>query len=135
MFLQPWKNRNRNWIENFFEDDFFKSFLEPKEGGFYPEMDIKSIKDKYLISLDLPGLSKEDVHIKLDNNILTITGERKTEKSDILRSERSYGKFERTLRLDNEINMDDIKAEFSNGVLEISIPKSIRGDPKTIEIK
>jgi HSP20 family protein len=92
-------------------------------------------------NVDLPGMSKDEINIHIDNNILTISGERKTKeetkKDDYYKIESSFGKFERTLSLPDDVDAENIHAESSDGVLEIVIPKMNRKieQVKKIEIK
>lgn len=104
-----------------------------------PLADISENKDSFLINVDLPGIDKKDVKISYTEGQLTISGERKQEKetnnSTYHRVERSYGKYYRSFNLPKEIKADNIDAEFKNGQLMITIPKSEEVKPKEIEVK
>lgn len=104
-----------------------------------PLADIYEDNDYFKLKLDLPGLSKDDVKISFNNGQLVITGERKHEQENenykYHRIERSYGKFYRSFDLPKEIEGDKITAEFKNGQLNISIPKSEKAKPKLIDVK
>lgn len=101
-------------------------------------MDVKETDDRYRLSLDLPGVSKDDVSITVEDNRLTIRGERqeetRTEDEDVVRMERSFGQFYRTLRLPESINEEEITATFDDGVLSIDLPKTEKRTPTNISI-
>lgn len=123
-------------------DDAFRSFGLPNitaraqrdlpalghsAGFFQPQVDISADKNQYEISVDLPGLNDVDVHLELQENILTIRGEKEevseNEDKKFYRVERHYGSFQRTLALPDDADADAIKADMKQGVLKISIPK------------
>jgi HSP20 family protein len=104
-----------------------------------PRVDIREEKDRYITDFELPGLEKNEVAVTMENNVLTVTGERKreetTENDKIYRRERFYGKFSRSLRLPDDVDADRIEAGFKNGVLRIAVPKKEEAKPRAIEIK
>jgi HSP20 family protein len=105
----------------------FRSSLGGNElAGWSPSVEVFERDGKLIVHADLPGLSKEDVRIQVANNNLIIEGERRREheedKGPLHRSERSYGSFWRSIALPEGANIDQARAEFNNGVLEISIP-------------
>lgn len=104
-----------------------------------PLTDIQEDKDNYYISLDLPGVAKNDVKISYTDGQLNISGERKQEKekkdSRYHRMERSYGRYYRSFTLPQKIQENKIDAEFKDGQLNITIPKAEEAKPKEIEIK
>jgi HSP20 family protein len=96
--------------------------------SFEPEMDIKDTKDEYIFRLDLPGIDKDRVKIKTENNQLTISGQREAEKENkddngFYRMERSFGSFTRSLPLPEDADTEQMKVESKNGVLTIHLPK------------
>lgn len=103
-----------------------------------PRMDVTESEDTYRLSIDLPGMSKEDVSIKVQDNRLMIRGERQGEmQSDdenVVRMERTFGTFVRTLRLPTSVNEEKIGATFDNGVLSVTLPKTEKSKPKEIAI-
>ena len=105
---------------------------------FFAALDVTEEAGQYTVKADVPGLKKEDVHLSFDNGILTIEGERKseTEQKDknYHRIERSYGKFARGLNLGFGVDADAIKADYKDGVLTITVPKSEKAKPKSIDI-
>jgi HSP20 family protein len=104
-----------------------------------PMTDILEDNDKYYLNIDLPGIKKEDVKINYSNGQLSVSGERKQESEEknlkFHRSERSYGKYFRSFTLPQKIKENEIDAEFKDGQLKISIPKSEEAKPKQLEIK
>lgn len=96
-------------------------------GGFSPAVDVFEDGGNICVKADLPGFSKKDIEVKLIDNILEITGEKKNEEKidqrDYLRFERSYGKFSRTLRLPEGLDSEHVTANFNDGVLDIRIPR------------
>jgi HSP20 family protein len=108
---------------------------------FSPSIDFIDKEDKYLISIEIPGMGKEDVKIELEDDVLVIKGEKKSEKKEdndeLYVCERCYGAFRRELRLPSDINKDTIDAGYDNGVLTINLPKTkiIEKETKQISIK
>jgi len=104
-----------------------------------PRVDIEERADKFVMAVELPGVSKEDVKITLESNILTIKGEKRQQQvqkgRNYHRLERSYGSFQRSFTLPTTIRNDRIDASFQDGVLSIALPKSEEAKPRTIEVK
>ena len=108
----------------------------------FPKVDLMEYKKSVNIVVELPGVTKEDVKIVLEDGVLTLSGEKKNsvdEKDEVtvLTNERTFGKFERKFELPENINPDDVKANFDNGLLNIIIAKSVPETPeeRVIEIK
>ncbi len=103
-----------------------------------PLVDIFEEDDKFVIKAEIPEVKKEDISINLENNVLTIKGERKLEKEDkkenYHRAERFYGMFQRSFTLPGTVDQEKIKANLENGVLTLEIPKKEEVKPKKIEI-
>jgi len=95
---------------------------------FTPQLDISEIDDHIKITAELPGLDREDVNVNLVDDVLTISGEKKKEVEEegenYYRTERTYGAFERAVRLPSEIDADEVDAVFEKGVLTITLPKT-----------
>ncbi len=108
-------------------------------GAWSPSADIYETQDKIVIKLDLPGLSQEEIELKIEDNTLVIRGERaldkETKREDYHRIERAYGAFSRSFTLPNTVDTDTIKASHRNGVLEIILPKKEETKPKKIKIE
>ncbi len=102
-------------------------------------MDVAEKGDDYVVTMDLPGLGKDDVELTLFNNHLTVKGERKVNEEDkndnVFRSERVHGTFERTIKLPTAVNTDTVEATFENGVLAIRLPKTEEAKARQISIK
>ncbi len=128
-------------------NDFFNGGLATREfqqlnvSSFVPDVNTREGEFAYHIDVDLPGIEKDDINIAIDNNILTISGERKTKEEtkeeDYYKVESSFGRFERKFSLPDDIDAENIHAESSNGVLEITVPKLTKQEEqvKKIEIK
>jgi HSP20 family protein len=103
-----------------------------------PPMDLVETPDHYVLRADLPGLSDVDVNIQLEDNVLTISGERTAEHDDrqegYYRLERAFGAFSRSLTLPDGIDPESVQARFDRGVLDIRIPKPEQKKPKTVQI-
>lgn len=104
-----------------------------------PDVDIRENKDAYLVEADVPGMDKNDIHISVADNVLTIKGERKREEKKegdgYTRYERQYGSFERSFDLPGGIDESKVTAEFKDGVLCVTIPKPEETKKKQIEVK
>jgi HSP20 family protein len=151
MKLIPWKNRETGL--DLFEDleDFqremnhlfdvrFHRPLKTGNGGnlWAPEVDIVDDKDQIKVKADLPGLKKEDIEVDLEDDVLTIKGEKKEEKEikekNCIRSERYYGAFHRSFTLPSSIDGSKVNAGYKDGVLEITLPKKEGAKPKQIKV-
>ena len=103
-----------------------------------PAVDIMETEHELVVKADLPDVNPNDLDIRVENNILTIRGERKFEKQvnekSYLRVERSYGSFARSFSLANTVNSEAIKADYQNGVLTLVIPKREEAKPKQIKV-
>jgi len=103
-----------------------------------PAVDIFETEHELVVKADLPDIDPKDLDIRVENNILTIRGERKFEKKvdqdNYLRVERAYGSFARSFSLANTVNTDAIKADYQNGVLTLNIPKREEAKPKQIKV-
>jgi len=112
---------------------------ELMRGAWSPSVDIYENKDQIVLEAELPGMRPEDVDISIENNVLTIHGERKFEKKDeqdnFHRVERSYGSFTRSFTLPPTVTSDNVDASFDNGVLRLSLAKREEAKPRRIEIK
>src|SRR4051794_11214696 len=129
-----------------FSTDLYRLFNSVFEGvpaaesqqRWTPAMDLVEIDDHFVLKADLPGLAEEDVSIEVNDNVLTVSGERKSEHESrergFYRVERAYGSFRRTLTLPDGVDADAIMAKFDRGVLEISIPKPEQRKPRKIAI-
>jgi HSP20 family protein len=125
----------------------FNAFFEPSEQTsgqngtlrrWIPAMDLVEAGDDFVLRADLPGLSEDDVNIELDDNVLTISGQRKAEheehKEGYYRVERASGSFSRSLTLPDGVDPERVQASFDRGVLEVRIPKPEQGKPRKVTI-
>jgi HSP20 family protein len=123
----------------------FNSFFDtPTHDGvnrlrrWVPATDLVEAENEYVLRADLPGLTQADVSIELDDNVLTISGERKAEheeqKEGYYRLERAFGSFSRSLTLPEGVDPEAIKASFTNGVLEVRVPKPEERKPRKVAI-
>jgi len=132
----------RERINRLFDEMFGKypaTISESTERAWSPPVDIYEEKDKVVVKAELPGMKKDDISIEVKDNVLTLTGERKhekeTKKENYHRIERSYGKFSRSFTLPDSIKVDKVKANYKDGILEITLPKAEEAKTKTITIK
>jgi HSP20 family protein len=123
------------------QDEMSRQILQPerRNAGFVPPVDIREEKDAIYVKAELPGVKPEEVHLHVENNILTLTGERKFENEEkregYHRIERSYGTFTRSFALPSSVQSDQVQAELTDGVLTVKIPKKTEVQPKKIEVK
>jgi len=106
--------------------------------GWTPALDVYEDKDTLTVKAELPGMKKEDIDISLHDGCLSISGERKSEekfeKADVYRAERFVGRFQRALTLPSPVAVDKIKAQYKDGVLTITLPKTEEAKPKQIDV-
>jgi HSP20 family protein len=147
MALIRWEPvRELNTIQNEM-NRLFNTFFEPggAQGGppaasrrWLPAMDLVESGDEFVLRADLPGLSEDDVNIELEDNVLTISGERKSEheerKEGYYRLERASGSFSRSLTLPEGVDPEKVRASFDRGVLEVRIPKPEERKPRKVTI-
>ena len=121
-----------------FNDVFERKGEESSLSAWAPAVDIYETEHELVVKADLPDVDTKDLDIRVENNILTIRGERKFEKKvnndNYLRVERAYGSFARSFTLANTVNPDAIKADYLNGLLTLSVPKREEAKPKQIKV-
>ena len=124
-----------------FTEDMDKAFAQaPRgiaQGAWSPAIEVKEKEGELLVTAELPGMKKEDVKVHIDGDTLVVEGEKKEEKEEkregYYHSERSYGKFYRSILLPEGAKVDQINAQFNNGMLEVSVPMA-EAKPKSKEI-
>ena len=126
-------------------DDAFNTWpFAQDEGGaitssWYPACDVLEDKESVKIVVELPGLTPEDVKLSLENNVLSIQGEKKQQAEErterVHRYERSYGSFERSFALPTSVDSDKVSASFQNGILTVTVPKAERARPREIPVR
>src|SRR5271165_5165319 len=137
--FEPFRsNPLQDQLSRLFNEAFERSGEDSNLTPWAPAVDIYETEQELVVKADLPDVRPEDLDIRVENNILTIRGERKFEKkvneSNYLRVERAYGSFTRSFSLANTVNSEAIKADYKNGVLSLSIPKREEAKPKQIKI-
>jgi HSP20 family protein len=104
-----------------------------------PALDLYEDKDNVIVKAELPGMKKEEIEVSLHDGALSLSGERKSgeefQDAETHRSERFVGRFQRTLTLPAEVQADQVKAQYQDGILTITLPKTEHAKPKQIEIK
>jgi HSP20 family protein len=118
-------------------DGFFGRSLPGLDRVWAPAVDVFETKDDLVMTVELPGVNEKDIHLSITGDVLTIKGERgmtSTNQENAYRSERWYGKFERSLSLPIPVQADKVKATYRDGVLTINLPKAEELKPKAIKI-
>ena len=123
---------------------FFENFTEPTGkdqltvGSFVPPVDVYEDEQNLILKLEIPGLNDEDVNVSVENNTLTVQGERKFEKEEkeenFHRIERRYGSFVRTFKLPNTVDAEKVEASYDKGILKITLAKRAEAKPRQIKV-
>lgn len=121
-------------------DSFFRVFEAPEaERAFTPKADVTETEKAIEIHLDMPGVNPDEIEVKLDENVLTVSTDRKlsaeTEKNRYLRQERHFGKFTRSFTLPNTVDGTKPDAAYRHGVLTLTLPKKEEVQPKTFKVR
>ena len=139
----------RSTVANRWNDDInslFENFLQPvrwaeeeASQGIAPRLDVVERDNEFVVKAEMPGMKKDDIEVSLENGVLTITAETKSETEEkegdrVIRQERRYGKFLRSLRLGKEIDEKKVKASYKDGILELVLPKAEEVKPKKIAV-
>jgi len=137
--FEPFRGMNlHEQVSRLLEDSFRNSEKNSSLAAWAPAVDIHETESELVVTADLPGMTEEDIDVRVENNMLTIRGERKFEKSvnedNFLRVERAYGSFSRSFSLPNTVNTEAIKAEYRNGVLSVKMPKREESKPKQVKV-
>jgi HSP20 family protein len=141
--LNPWKPfpgaaTFEDQIHRLFGNVLERSAEESNLTSWAPAVDIYETEHELVVKADLPEVDAKDLDIRVENNILTIRGERKFEKKvneeNYLRVERVYGSFRRSFSLASTVNAEAIKADYQNGVLTLTVPKREEAKPKQIKV-
>ena len=136
--LSPWRglfNIERN-LDRMFDDTFGKgrSDLWEDQSVSHPACEVEENDSHYVMSFDMPGVSKKNIEIEVSGNRLLVTGERKNEQNTSAYSERTYGKFQRILTLPQGVDADRIEAHYQDGVLSLAVPKAESAKTRQIKI-
>ena len=125
-------------LNRLFNDFFGRASQDQNLTTWAPAVDIYEGEHELVVKADLPDIKPEELDVRVENNLLTIRGERKFEKKvdekNYLRVERAYGSFARSFSLANTVNTEAIKADYKDGVLTLSIPKREEAKPKQIKV-
>jgi len=137
------RNHNYPSVNRFYNslfEDFFGS-LDPDtydNVDWSPRMDVEETENEFLLNVEVPGLKKKDIDISVKENVITISGEKKGREvkndSTCYLNEIRYGKFSRSFRLPGNVDVDQIKGTWNEGVLTVEIPKTELAKPRKIEI-
>lgn len=132
------QNEMNRLFNSFFDRPAATSGGEGAMRRWIPAMDLVETGDHYVLRADLPGLSERDVEIQLEDNVLTISGERRTkvdpEQEECHRLERAFGAFSRSLTLPEGTDPDGVRAHFDRGVLEVTVAKPEQRKPRRVQI-
>ena len=142
--LTPWSNFGRladlrDEIDRLFESPLTELTRTSRLlSGWTPALDVFEDKDNYVVKAELPGMKREDVDVALHDNTLSLSGERKNETehkgSEVYRAERFVGRFQRTVTLPMAVAADKVKAEYKDGILSITLPKTEEAKPRHIDV-
>lgn len=139
--ITPWRPlREIEELERQLEDFFGRPMwrLPVEERGWMPAIDVFEKDDKLIVKAELPGMKEEDIDVSVVGDTLMIRGEKKSEsevkEADYYRCERAYGGFYRSIPLPSTVDANKIEADFEDGVLEVSLPKSAEVKPKKIAV-
>ncbi len=126
-----------NAFNDLFDDELWGRPL-PAQRRFVPAIDVGENDKHYLVTADIPGMKPEDLDIQVENNVLTIRGERKYEskgeKQGYHRIERHYGSFQRSFTLPEGVDADKIEANVENGTLTLMVPKPVTALPRKVKV-
>ena len=126
------------FLENFADTGIDSGKDQLAFGTFAPAVDVYEDEHNLVLKLEVPGVNEEDLNVSLENNTLTVRGERKFEneekKENFHRIERQYGAFTRTFRLPNTVDTEKVEAGYDKGILKITLAKRAEAKPKTIKI-
>lgn len=137
--MESWMNEMFRKPFSLFHPSWLPRLKFPAMEEFSPSVDIFEDKDDVVVKAEIPGIKKDDLDVKLEEDTITISGEKKTEekveKKDYYRLERSYGSFCRSFRLPTEVQTDKAKATFKDGVLEVRVPKTEEAKKKARKVE
>ena len=126
-------------VDSIFDQFFDRSEDEDTSAVWAPRTDLSETDDAFRIRLDVPGMTKDDITINLQNNTLTVSGERTSKRTDegeeYVRVERAFGNFHRTFTLPNAVDRENVEAAYEDGVLTIHVPKTEESTRRQIEIQ
>jgi HSP20 family protein len=129
----------RDELDRLFEGSFSDlSRTSQLPGVWNPAVDLYEDKDNFIVKAELPGLKREDIEVSLHDGALSISGERKSEEkvenTDVRRTERFVGRFQRTITLPSSVKGDQVNAQYKDGVLTVMLPKAEEAKPRQIQV-
>lgn len=128
----------QNEVNRIFNESVRNQTDESALTTWAPAVDIYETPNELVVKADLPDVDEKDIDVRVENNLLTIRGERKFEKSvsaeNYLRVERTYGAFSRSFSMPNAVNPESIRAEYKNGVLTVNLPKREESKPRQVKV-
>jgi HSP20 family protein len=129
-----------NLFDDFLGNGIFNAWDRDISLVNYPRVDIVEEKDTYKITADMPGLDKKDIAVEIKNGVLSLSGEKKEEKTEKDKNryyhyERRFGSFRREFALPDHVDAEHVEAKYANGVLELTLKKTEGAKPKQIEVK
>lgn len=128
----------RNEMNRLFESPLNGSFGNQLFNTWAPAIDLYQDRDHLVVRAEVPGMKKEEIEVSLHDGALTISGERKAEdkreEGDNYRSERFYGRFQRSVALPVAVKPDDVKASYKDGILTVTLPKAEEARPRQISV-
>lgn len=145
-----WGSEVTPWHEFDFLSDRLRNIMEPMMGepmmsthrgaeAWIPAVELTEADGEYVLSAELPGIAKSDVQLSIDDGVLTLRGEKKSERKEergkMHYRERRYGSFERSFTLPRNVDVDKIKAEFKDGIVEVHLPRGEETKGRTIDLK
>jgi HSP20 family protein len=126
------------WSEFFEMDRLFDRLVTPTlksdEGAFQPSCEVEETKSLFTVNVDLPGVSKQDIHVQVRDNQLVVSGERRRQTTTAGRTERLYGKFYRVFSIPTNVDADKIEGDYQDGVLRLALPKAESAKPRQIKL-
>ncbi|MHC5211324.1 MAG: Hsp20/alpha crystallin family protein [Planctomycetota bacterium] len=162
MNIIPWKNKGKlgsqatdevadpfrpdfdRMVERFFDEPwglFSGNAASPgtAPASFLPSLDVSETDDDVLVRAELPGLDPKEIDIQISDDVLTITGEKKSHQErrseNLFHSERRFGQFRRSVRLPSRVDADKVSAAYEAGILTVSLPRSAEARPRRIEVR
>ena len=138
--LEPFRGLSslQDQFNRLFNESFRTHSEESALTSWAPAVDIYETPNELVVKADLPDVNEKDIDVRVENNLLTIRGERKFEKSvseeNFLRVERTYGSFSRSFSLPNTVNPETFGAEYKNGVLTVTLPKREESKPRQVKV-
>lgn len=144
--ITPWSeletlgDRMRQWMDfPTFTPSLFRAPLLSETTEWLPAVELVEGDDEFVLTAEIPGMSKEDVDVSIEDNVLTLKGEKKLEREEerdrMHIREREYGTFQRSFTLPRNVQADHIKAEYHDGIVEVHLPKGPEAKGRRIEIK